>query len=495
MRMSRIAKAAPTLLLSVLGVAATLELGACGGSDSSGDTRDAGGDAPPIWNAPGAIVSVSPAENDDNVLVHTPIQITYNEPVTVTATSVTLSGPNSAVIATTLQVSDDGKTVTVTPVSGVVPAPTKLTLAINDIRTRRDSAPAQTKSWSWSVPAWLRVGDALKSNTGEGFSTPTIAVGQGEQIYLAAGDNSGQMVVRTLDNYRGKWNVLAPLNGGRKTVLPDLLVDPNGTIFGSFADGVTARVERWTGTQFIGSTDLGRVGEGFGPYWRSPTLTVDASGKLYAVYGSQTANDQPIQVVVKSYANGVWSQEGDVLYQGADSGEYVTYPRIALSKAGVPYVSYTAGQQVFVKVLSGDKKWTAIGGSVNPSGESSTTSVGLAVDDTDRPVLFACFNSAQLRRWDGGSWQTLGGTMTGKCDAVSARLARISNSHLFAVWKTEDSKLRAVDVNGTAWMPVDLPRDPSTDIDAADLSVDSTGRPNVEWLDRNGNLQVVRINR
>ena len=87
--------------LSLRSESATFGSGACSSSDSSSDNgADAGKDGP-LWTAPGAIVSVSPAENDDNVSVHAPIQITYDEAVQVTPQSVTLSGPNSAVIATT----------------------------------------------------------------------------------------------------------------------------------------------------------------------------------------------------------------------------------------------------------------------------------------------------------------------------------------------------------------------------------------------------------
>ena len=103
MDMRRRVMAVPSILFAALALTATFGSGACSSSDSSSDTGGDAGKDGPIWTAPGAIVSIPPAENDDNVSVHVPIQITYDEAVKVTPSSVTLSGANGAVVATTLR--------------------------------------------------------------------------------------------------------------------------------------------------------------------------------------------------------------------------------------------------------------------------------------------------------------------------------------------------------------------------------------------------------
>ena len=487
--------AVPSVLLALLAMTATFGSGACGSSDSSGDAKDAGPDGL-LWNAPGSIVSMTPANGDDNVSVHAPIQVTFSDPVQLGASPATLAGPGAAAIATTVKLSDDKKTITITPVSDLA-APTTLTLTLGDITTLL-GAGVEKRPWSWTVPLWLRVGETLQPKyagddaTGDPtWGIPAVAAGPNERVSVASFD--GRMRVKTVDSYLGKWSALGgPLNDGRNPLLPSLLVDKGGALIAAFVDGENGHIARWNGTEWSLLADLGNLGTAFDPVFHHPTMAMDATGKLYVAYVARITDDS-VGVYVKSFANGTWS-----VPELVDQGTSESYVEIALSTSGVPYVSYRNGTNVYVSLRSAEKAWAKVGGAVNPPNETAGgVKPVVAIDEVNRPVVLGCFNGRQFRRWDGLNWQTVGPLMPGSCDATKTYLKKIQGNHLIGFWTVPDAPratINLADVTDTTWVPVDNPQGNTTDAFASSLAVDANDIPVIAWIE-DTSLHIGRLNR
>ncbi|WP_394841523.1 Ig-like domain-containing protein [Pendulispora brunnea] len=486
MRMHRIAKAAPSTLFSALAFAATFGSGACGSSDSSSDNGgDARGDGG-VVKQPGAIVSVSPAENDDNVSIHAPITIEYNVPVQVTPSSMTLSGPNAAVIATTVQQSDDGKTVTVTPVAEI-PAPTKLTLTINEIRTR-EGAVAEKKSWSWTLPAWLRVGKPVSSKAQAYLAANGMAIDSKDRISVFTG---GDVAVNTIDPTGGDWTRRGgPLNSGQTTSLETLAVNKDGDPFVAFVGKVETQVQGLSGTSWV---DLGGITHGAPAgalgFQNGPSIAVEpTTGKVLLAHTGVT--DNGLKMYVKSFANNIWTTEGDPLNVNSDSA---FFPNIAVSKTGKRYAMYQSSSSpsnAYVLTWTGSA-WTSVG---SPGAVGSFRSA-LVVDANDKPVVFGCFPDLQFRRGDGAQWSTIGSPI-GACpnQAATAYIARNNEGRLFAAWSNnQQGDVHVAEVTTSGWTALSAPVPFGGGL-VGGIVIDSRGVPVISWGAANG-IQVARLNK
>jgi len=489
MHMRRTAKLIPPVLFSALALTATFGSGACGSSDSSGDNGggDAGKDGP-IWTAPGAIVSFSPTENDDNVSVHAPIQIVYDEAVQVTPQSVSLSGPGSTIVATTVRLSEDRKTVTVTPVSDLV-APTTLTLTINDIRTA-DGAAAQTRSWSWTVPAWLKVGKPAPAKSQGPYQAATrLAIDSKDRISVFT---DGDVAVNTIESARGDWTRRGgPLNGGQATSHQTVAVNRDGAPFVAFLANET-HVQGLSDTSWLdlGGTTHGVPAGGFGGVVCGPSLAVEpTTGKLLLAH-TVLVNDAGLKMYVESFANGRWAHEGDALNVSSDSA---TFPNIAASNTGKRYAMYqtlATPSTAYVLTWTGSG-WSSVGA---PASVGSFRSA-LTIDRDDKPVVFGCFPDLQFRRWDGSQWSTIGPAV-GSCpsEAASAYVGRNDQGRIFAAWSIKQGDVHVAEVTAGGWTPLPTPAAfPSFGL-VEGVVVDSTGIPVTSWgID--GGIQVVRSNK
>ncbi|WP_394841524.1 Ig-like domain-containing protein [Pendulispora brunnea] len=448
---------------------------------------------------PGAIVSVSPAENDDNVSVHAPITIEYNVPVQVTPSSVTLSGPNAAVIATTLRVSDDGKTVTVAPIAEV-PAPTKLTLTINEIRTR-EGAIAEKKTWSWTLPAWLRV-EAANQIAGEAalWSSPIVAVGSADKIITTV-SNKG-LTLAQLDGSLNTWSQMGDPLDIPAAPRPSLAFDKDGALVMAYMAPkgpqlpYEIRVRRWSGSAWEPMGQALDDAAGMCPYACFPVIArARDTGQLFVAYTRPVPGEPgPETLVVKTFADGQWKQVGSVV---SDSSQGARYLALVIADSGVPFVLYTSEgdtKGTWVKKLSQDGSWATVGSTPNLPNENPAYNNSLALDASGNPAVLGCYGGKyQLRRFDGNQWVGGGENSRAGCGTYESFLASNGSGRLFAFWSSS-GVVQAADVTNANWQLLD-PTPSSGNLRAGSLTVGPTGIPVIGWAEDNKTIRVRRLNR
>jgi Bacterial Ig-like domain len=127
-----------------------------------------------------SVVTSTPAPDAGNVLVKDLITLTFNK--TVLASSLTDEGvklfEGDKAIGRTAKLSSDGKTLTVTPITRLS-APNKLRLELSEGVTDALGNKLIAKSWSWDVPAWVRLSEVRSSVSGVPYgSFSSFAVGK-----------------------------------------------------------------------------------------------------------------------------------------------------------------------------------------------------------------------------------------------------------------------------------------------------------------------------
>ncbi len=487
------------VVAALVGGGVTVALGACGSSSGGGDSGKDGGPVQ-IVGYP-QVVSMSPANGDDNVSVHDPITVTFSEPVKLGANPLTLVGPGSAAIGARVVLSSDGTTVTIIPAQGLV-APTKLSVTWGDITSVASGQKAAQPAWSWSVPLWLKVGGNGVPGNNIGFAGSIVAAGPGERISVFSSDKT-TVSVQSIDSRAGAWTALGPLNSGSNSLnAPHLIIGNDGAPVVSFIDGNSGngRIQRWSGNAWLDvGNQLSSDADIYG-ITHPPTVVKDSAGTLFVSYGEVASDKKGRYFRVSSYQNGGWSQVGGVA-SGPTEVASLAYAGLTLSPTGTPWVYYEDDPDLYVRTLSSQNAWVQVGPTVNTSNEHPSGGVGFAIDDQNRPFVMGCFDAARVRRYDGSNWVNLGPAMPGGCDIFNVLLVRTQSGHLFAIWGTNSGGANqpgakyAADITSDGWTLVDLPVDKSIPNGTLSLTTDPNSNPVFAWGGADGNTYVARLNR
>ena len=451
------------------------------------------------------VTSLSPEGGDDNVSIRAPIQAEFSRAVKLGSSPALLAGPGSTLLATTTSLSQDGRTLTITPVSGLI-APTQLTAGITQVFDSDGNPLSQPVSWSWTSPLWLAA-PATPSDNRSGTEI-AVAAGPGDQLIAAttAYDRTDAMappsvVVQETLSYRDPWTALGgPLDPAGSSA-PSLLVSTDGSLFVAFVDHTNAfRVKTWVGSAWV---DRGTpIGAGV----CAPSLAPGAAGVIYAL-----ASENGAVTLRSADTANAWSSVGGFIH----TGNACQFPTMAFDPTGIPYVAYLDSGSLYVSALSSGS-WTPVGGAVNASGTAQRASV--AVDSTGGVFVFANILEGTnfvfrlfARRL--GTWAQVGNPLdTGPQyllvpgGVFPVSLVAAPNGHLYAAWSScggtptsPGCSLGFADIASGGWTKV-APPPPYAIWMATSLALNPLGNPVVAWPEQfldggPGSLNVFLLNR
>jgi hypothetical protein len=303
-------------------------------------------------------------------------------------------------------------------------------------------------------------------------------------------------VVLKPDVCGGAWQAMgAPVSG----TSPALLVPAgsNQVFRASISMSGLIVVERWNGTLFeaLGTTPNPLIAP-----LASPVMAADSSGNPILAWVDGNFEGYGYVRVARwdgsawqllTFAPGVLSLQADSLVHGLS---------LAITPAGVPVVAFTSWQSnatIVAEFVSGTT-WTMLGTIPPPAtGLGSTREPVLRINGAGELFLASTTYDANsvyrlsVARFDGSTWQPLGGQVNSVGQAESADMT-VDNSGAPIVVDSEvvasetAARLYAYRWDGTAWQafapglagpePRAIAADPA-------IAVDGSGRLVVSWLD------------
>ncbi len=353
------------------------------------------------------VVTRMPAPGATNAPVGATISATFSEPIapaTVTPSSVSLTS-GSAAVPNTISLSQDRKTLTITPSSAPVPTVT-WTVTLNGVTDPAGNALQMPSSpWTFTYPAWLPIGGALSAVGGT-----TLAEKPQLQI-----DPMGQPVVAWIES-----------DGAEKNVY----------------------VRRWNGTQWQALGTKLSAYSGTGSHAENVSLALDAAGNPVVVWVENDGTSDALHA--RRWIGSTWSVIGANVTAGVELS--LTAISLVVEAAGNPIVmwhEYPAGE---LKVV----RWTGASWSayLDPTAALSATGAyncwdpSLALDNNGallaaftcatEPVDGQLLRSVYISRWTGSAWQPLGTAIrvSGHSDSRYPSLRTSSSGTPFVAWSS-----------------------------------------------------------
>jgi hypothetical protein len=197
----------------------------------------------------------------------------------------------------------------------------------------------------------------------------------------------------------------------------------------------------------------------------SPCVAVDSSGRPTVVWREQGAYPS---IYVRRWDGSVWAElGGSASGTGISGNGMASRLDLAVDGAGNPVLVYEFDNAIFLKRWNGST-WEEVGGSATGDGIGASPTLNsqmpaLAVDSGDRPLVawteevLGSGWAIYLRRWDGSSWSEIGGSATGGGISGAAplaecsRIALDSGGHPVVSWLGSNGVVRLRRWTGTAW--------------------------------------------
>jgi hypothetical protein len=215
---------------------------------------------------PPQTVSLTPENGSKDVSVGTPIVVVFSEAIkadTVTDSSVKVTGKGGSSLDKSLELSGDGKTLTINLLNSIE-APSTVTIGLESTLTDVAGNALATTPWSFEIPFWLTISNALDVAANNVVLEPSIAVGDNGNLVVAWYEwNRAATPIQThvyVKQWDGKtWTQLGDALNTASTNSasePSLVLDSqNRPIVAFREDGVTGErsiyVKRWNGSTWI----------------------------------------------------------------------------------------------------------------------------------------------------------------------------------------------------------------------------------------------------
>jgi hypothetical protein len=371
----------------------------------------------------------------------------------------------------------------------------------------------------WNGSSWVQLGTILDVNSNQDAYAPSLAVVDSSGVA-----SSGNPVVSWVENgdiYVKRWSGTSWVQLGSSLNVtsaenPKLAVDLSGNPVVSWNDHTSSfdtpnnlYVKKWDGFSWVQVGGSLKVDPN--QHVLDTSLAVTFSGNLVVNWNEITRNSGGFyesNVYVKRYSTNVWLNLGDAL--DATLSDTVYNSSIARKSDDKPTVAWTEqyiggpsnfDTNIYVKEWTGSA-WQLLG-QVNPLGTSGVYP-SLAVRSDNKPVVAYAERQATfyeyaiyVRRWDGLTWQTLGGALNSPMSGGKVVLALDSSNTPIVAFANCPStcQLYVKKWNGSSWVSMDgsanpAPLDLISFTDFA-LALDSTGRPSVVWT---GNIFSPGVN-
>ncbi|MGE6757113.1 Ig-like domain-containing protein [Corallococcus interemptor] len=359
----------------------------------------------------------SPASSSNRVPVNAVIQAGFSEPLSrfsVSEQSVKLTTQSTAVDARVL-LSADGKVLTVAPSAPMAVGSTfsvEMAPTVTDDAGNSIEPPPQ--GWSWSVPAYLLLGEPLYAGRIEESSVIDTSLRLGMDARpVVSWTQNGTVHAKRWNG--GDWEYLGgPLTGGVGSDVwgNALQIDAAGRpMLASleYAGGSQVHVRRWNGTAWdLMSTFMTtNLAQGY-IRW----MGFCSGPSSLPVIAWHEYNASQAQVVMRQWDGSSWNAKTAPLSLRKDA--VINYMGIDLDASGRPVVSYrelseSNGEVGRVAQWNGTS-WTDLsaGLGVLPMTRLFTNDGKVLVGGT---ALVQGRWRGIVRKWDGGAWVTVGEPM------------------------------------------------------------------------------------
>ncbi len=429
---------------------------------------------------PPQIVSLTPANGSKDAPSKAPIVVVFSEAIkaeTVTDSSVSVTGKGGINIDKLLELSSDGKTLTIKP-SLPIEASSTVTIGLENTITDLAGNALQISPWSFEVPFWLTISSALDV-VAENFAfQPSIAVSTNGNLFIAWYEqdritNQNRVYVKQWD---GKtWQQLGDALNTTSTNSasnPSLIVDSQNRPSVAFQenDSVTGDnsiyVKHWNGIVWI--TVGAAVTTGFAEH---PSLAIgkDVLGVAY------TNTNGTNKAVYFKILNGItWEQVGtelnDVKTQNAD------YPSLALYESQrlgelVPFIAFqesdSFSNNIYVKQWSDmAKDWIKLDDELDVAVAKEAQHPSLRLNGNFPMVAWQEEGSTNrdiyVKSFNGSSWDALGNDDYKTQDSSEPFITTSSQDSFtppLLVWRGSDSNgqnvyAKVFDETNGGWSPL-----------------------------------------
>ncbi|WNZ61994.1 Ig-like domain-containing protein [Myxococcus sp. MxC21-1] len=380
-----------------------------------------------VDRTPPRVVSRVPEQGAQEVWVQSPIRAEFSEPVkqsTVTTESVHLTVGDVAV-AHTVSLSEDGKTVTVVPVTQMT-APSTVALAFSGTVTdlAGNAAVNLGEAWSWAVPEFVPYPPHPPGPTGPHDDIEPY-------IQLDANGNPSVLTLRLdradeqvhLNLFVNRWtgSHWEQIGSGLKTSSTEFSI--NTPSIQLLPDGTP--VVAWI--------------EDFGAEFNNYIHVAKWDGTAWVRYGGE----QGI-IPERPHASGVALQ---LTSQG--------HPTIAVAMNPEDI----EGEAVHIHQWTGEQ-WHRLGSALRDDPPSGTRYPALVLDSNDNPfVTFATggsLNRTLAWRWTGNDWEQLGdptATNTYLHSPYGLKLALSADNSPIVSWIGTETGTSRMDFHSSEWSP------------------------------------------
>ncbi|WP_426745720.1 Ig-like domain-containing protein [Myxococcus faecalis] len=406
-----------------------------------------------------SIASRQPAHGATQVSARTRVEVGFSEAVkaaTVSTSNVGLIGDGGVPIPVALELSADGRTLTLTPAASLAASTAvsvRLGTAEQPITDEAGNILTTGGSWSFAVPFWLPMGGAISASPG---NTPA------ENVVMKVGTDGLPVIA---------W---------------------------SESDGTSKNIHvmRWTGQEWQRLGGPLRVHSAPGAHAERPDLAIDNSGRIIIAWDEAVgkAGVPPIQVM--AWSGTLWQSLTPPPFPN-DSGTETTIPKLAVDASGaitvyaqVYYVTayyeskayiLTANQQTWTQAqlfLGPDwlnnylKAITSAGNTIFAAHSSYVDSLGTraitVTQNHSQPFGTALISSPTDAYTDQAALATNGaGEPLVAWDEFKG--AGASSNIFFARWQ------------GSAWQSPELVTPHSTNNKAPSLTMGDDGSPLLAW--------------
>lgn len=204
------------------------------------------------------------------------------------------------------------------------------------------------------------------------------------------------------------------------------------------------KVKRYANGEWSDVGEIGKLGS-------VPKIAVDAQNSVFVSFNDANENNR---YYLNRYKNGNWETMG-VSYISSGGGSWA---RLALDSKGVPYVSWVdffAGQKMYVSKLVGEI-WLAIGDEpVSHENLISKNCQDLAIDANGNVYIAYCVKGTDqlaVYRHNGSEWELLGDNIAdGTVKGIDVAIDSEQNFYVAYADGGSEDKVSVVKYNGTEW--------------------------------------------
>lgn len=204
------------------------------------------------------------------------------------------------------------------------------------------------------------------------------------------------------------------------------------------------KVKRYANGEWSDVGEIGKLGS-------VPKIAVDAQNSVFVSFNDANENNR---YYLNRYKNGNWETMG-VSYISSGGGSWA---RLALDSKGVPYVSWVdffAGQKMYVSKLVGEI-WLAIGDEpVSHENLISKNCQDLAIDADGNVYIAYCVKGTDqlaVYRHNGSEWELLGDNIAdGTVKGIDVAIDSEQNFYVAYADGGSEDKVSVVKYNGTEW--------------------------------------------